>query len=119
MPRDRLSRATFGLALFICLALLGFGIGVLLAEDFDSGRDQLIFGLLVVGGGVFVALGLVVFRQPWPSTGRLVSVGAVAGALGIFWTVLMPVLALALAVMSILRARGVGEADRGSLQLPR
>jgi hypothetical protein len=101
---QRLSTATFALAVFVCLALLGFGIGVLFAEDFDSGSDRLIFGVLVVGGGVLVGLGLLAFRQPWLSAG-LLSIGALAGALGIFWTILMPLLAVALLVMSVLRAR--------------
>lgn len=117
MARDRLSSAEFGLAVFVCLALLGFGVGVLFAEDFDSSTDRLIFGFLVVGGGVLVGLGLLVFRRPWLSAG-LVSIGAVAGALGIFWTILMPLLALALVVLSILRARRAGVAKRVTSDIP-
>ena len=90
---------------------------MLFAEDFDSSRDRLIFGSLVVGGGVLVGLGLLAFRQPWVSAG-LVSIGAVAGALGIFWTILMPLLAIALVVMSVLRAPRAGEAERLSPQTP-
>ena len=57
------------------------------------------------GSGILVFLGLRMSRRsPWLGA-TLISVGAVAGALPIFWTILALVVAVALVVLSIMYAR--------------
>ena len=105
MRRSGLSIVTFVLAALMAAVLLGFGVGVQLFEDFDSGADRLVFGVLVLGGGVLVVLGLLAFRsRPWASA-ALITAGAAMGALGLFWTLLVPLLAVVLAVSTVNVAR--------------
>lgn len=62
---------------------------------------------MLVGGGVLVLAGLrLLLRSPWAAA-VLISVGAVAGSLPVFWTVLLPLVAIALVVLSIVNARRV------------
>jgi hypothetical protein len=73
-------------------------------EDSDT-IDRLLWFIFLVGGGAAVLIGLRLFeRSPWLGT-SFVSVGAVAGALAIFWTVAAPLAAIALVVLSVMCAR--------------
>ena len=60
------------------------------------------------GGGVLVLLGVFKVVNPrWVSVG-LVTVGAVAGALAALWTVVAPLLSIALIVLTVFRTTSPG-----------
>ena len=92
-------------AVFVVAGILG----LLLprhTEGMSIGEEVMWFGLLV-GGGALVLAGLrLVPRAPWVAA-ALVSVGAVAGSLPLFWTLILPLVAIALFVLSIVNARRV------------
>ena len=72
----------------------------------DSGTgDRIVWIGLLVGGGVLLLAGLrMSARSPWPAA-ILISLGALAGALATFWTVVVPIVAITLVVLSIMYAR--------------
>ena len=73
--------------------------------DDSSTGDRIVWIALLVGGGALLLAGLrMSVRSPWPAA-ILISVGALAGALATFWTVLVPIVAITLVVLSILYAR--------------
>jgi uncharacterized membrane protein len=112
MREDRLSAVAFWLTAFLAAVDLGFGVLHPLIGDWDSDTDRLVFGLLVGGGGVLLVVSLVVFRRsPWRAA-VLGGIGAIAGALGLFWTIVIPILAIVLIVLSLLRVRRVGSQQR-------
>jgi hypothetical protein len=70
-----------------------------------SASDQIVWIVLLLGGGVLVLAGLRMFaRSPWGGA-ALVSVGAILGALPIFWTIAALVAAVVLIVWSVITAR--------------
>jgi hypothetical protein len=72
-----------------------------------SASDQIIWIVLLLGGGLLLLAGVRISnRSPWPAA-ALISVGAVLGALPIFWTGLALLVAIALVVLSVLHARRV------------
>ncbi len=75
--------------------------------DEASASDQILWGSLLVGGGILIFAGLRISRRsPWGGF-ALISIGALAGALPIFWTLIAVVVAIALVVLSFLYARRV------------
>jgi hypothetical protein len=73
--------------------------------DGSSTGDQALWFVFLIGGGVLLLAGLRLFqRSPW-SGAALVSLGAVAGALPIFWSVAAPLVAIALIVLSFMYVR--------------
>jgi hypothetical protein len=80
--------------------------------DEAPASDQILWLTLLVGGGVMLAAGLRAFdRSPWAGA-ALVSLGGLAGALVLFWTILAPLIAIALVVLSIIQARRSASAAR-------
>jgi hypothetical protein len=107
----RLTAVTFWLAAFDAAVCSGFGILKPLVGTWNSQTDRLIFGLLVGGGGLLLVAGLIVFRRsPWGSA-VLIGLGAVGGALGLFWTILIPILAIVLIILCVSRARRLGRGE--------
>jgi hypothetical protein len=92
-------------------AVLGIGFvafGVIESTIAIVGRDDIVFFWFpaLCGGGVLVLLGVFRVVSPaWASIG-LVTVGALAGALATVWTIVVPVLALALIALVAERATG-------------
>ena len=73
--------------------------------DDSSTGDRIVWMALLVGGGIVLLAGLrISVRSPWPAA-ILISAGALAGALATFWTVVVPIVAISLVVLSILYAR--------------
>ena len=73
--------------------------------DDAPASDQVIWAVLLIGGGVALLAGLrLIERSPWLGA-VLVSVGAVAGALVVFWTIIVLAVAVALVVLSVVYAR--------------
>ena len=72
-----------------------------------SPADQALWLILLAGGGVLLLGGLWLFqRSPWTGA-ALISLGAVAGSLVLFWTLAVPIVAIALVVLSVRNARRV------------
>jgi hypothetical protein len=72
-----------------------------------SASDQIIWIVLLLGGGLLLLAGVRISnRSAWPAA-ALISVGAVLGALPIFWTGLALLVAIALVVLSVLHARRI------------
>ena len=98
------------LGFFTAVAYLLVGIigGLSLSHwDEASTSDQVLWAVLLVGGGILLLAGLRISRRsPWVGF-VLISVGALAGALPIFWTLIAVVVAVALVVLSFLYARRV------------
>ena len=96
------------LGFFVAVAYLLVGIigGLSLSHwDEASASDQILWVSLLVGGAILILAGLRISRRsPWGAA-ALISVGALAGALPIFWTLIALVLAVALVVLSLLYAR--------------
>jgi hypothetical protein len=95
---------TFVAAAYVLIGLIG---GLLSShwEEASGWSDRIIWVALLVGGGIVLFLGLRISRRsPWLGA-LLISVGAVAGALPIFWTLIALVLAVTLVVLSVIYAR--------------
>ena len=105
-----LEKALVVLGFFTAVAYLLVGIiGALSISHWDeaSASDQILWGSLLVGGGILIFAGLRISRRsPWGGF-ALISIGALAGALPIFWTLIAVVVAIALVVLSFLYARRV------------
>lgn len=82
--------------------------------DDAAASDQILWGALLMGGGVALLAGLrIIERSPrWGAI--LVAVGAVAGALVIFWTVIVIVVALTVVVLAVVYARRLGSPSTAS-----
>jgi hypothetical protein len=72
-----------------------------------SASDQAVWVLLLAGGGALLLAGLRLFRGSPRLGATLVSLGAVAGALALFWTLAVPIVGIALVVLSVMNARRV------------
>ena len=96
------------LGAFVAAAYVIIGIiGGLLASHWEeaSTSDRVIWSVLLVGGGILLFLGLRMSRRsPWLGA-ALISIGAVVGALPIFWTLIAIVVAVVLVVLSVIYAR--------------
>ena len=110
---DRISTATRVLA-----AVLGVGYiaGGVVGAAFDvtggDGSDLAFWLVFLVGGGAIVLIGTFALgSRPVPSA-ALTTIGALAGAVAVFWSVIVPVLAVALALLSIVRSRRAAAAGR-------
>jgi ABC-type antimicrobial peptide transport system permease subunit len=101
-------KTLFWLGWFTGIAYLIIGVvGGVLPQHWEEATlsDQLIWTALLVGAGVAVLAGLrLIDRSRWAGA-ALISVGAVVGALPIFWTGLVLLVAPALVVLSMLQAR--------------
>ena len=91
-------------AIYAVAALLG-----MLAE-FDSLRDTVLWVAFLGGGALLILLGTYAFvNVPWLGA-LLVSVGAAAGGLPLFWTILVPLVAAIVIALSISIARQLSSA---------
>jgi hypothetical protein len=73
--------------------------------DDSSTLDRVLWLVFLLGGAVALLVGLRSFgRSPWLGA-SLVSIGALAGALAIFWTIAVPIAAITLVVLSVMAAR--------------
>jgi len=73
--------------------------------DSTGTGDRVLWLVFLLGGSLALFVGLRSFdRSPWLGA-SLVSTGALAGALAIFWTIAAPLAAIALVVLSVMSAR--------------
>ena len=94
-----------GTVLGILFVLAGVVGGLWPRWDDAGAGDQIVFIALLAGGGAALLAGLRLFRSSPRAGAVLVSLGAVAGALVLFWSVLVPLLAITLVVLSVIHWR--------------
>lgn len=106
MNRNGLVRAAFPLALFLALGYAVAGIVGWIADVTDGDGSDLAFWLIFLLGGAVVLLAGLFLVARWSSASvGLVSVGAMAGAVALFWSVIAPVLAIVLIVLAVVAMR--------------
>ena len=106
MTTETMSRITLWLGLLLGVGYIVAGIAGWIADVTDGDGSDLAFWLVFLcGGGVVLLLGLLRVTSPaWLSV-ALIAVGAVAGAIALVWSVIVPVLAVALIILTVLKAR--------------
>lgn len=106
MERVGITTAAYAVALVLAVGYAAAGIIGLIADVSDGDGSDLAFWLVfLLGGAALLLAGLfLVQRWSWPSV-LLLAVGAVAGAIALVWSIIAPVLALALIVLAVLAAR--------------
>jgi di/tricarboxylate transporter len=105
MRRDK-ALVVLGTTLAVIYVLAGI-IGGLWPSHWDDSatEDRAFWIVFLLGGGLALLIGLRSFgRSPWLGA-SLVSMGALAGALAIFWTIAVPIAAITLVVLSVMAAR--------------
>jgi hypothetical protein len=108
MKRGGLETALLGLGMFTGIAYLIVGVaGAIWPGHWDdaAASDQILWAVFLITGGLLVLAGLRLQRRAPARGAALVSIGAVLGALPIFWALLPLLLAIALIVLSVLHAR--------------
>ena len=96
------------LGAFTGLAYLVVGVaGAIWPGHWDdaSATDQILWAVFLCAGGLGVLAGLRLLRRSPAGGATLVSIGAIVGALPIFWALVPLLLAIALVVLSVLYAR--------------
>jgi len=90
----------FGLtAAYLIAGVAGF------FADFDSTSDTVIWLVLLWGGAALIVAGIFLAEASGWLAATLMSVGAVAGGLALFWTILVPVAVASIIAMSFVIAR--------------
>jgi hypothetical protein len=72
--------------------------------SFDTTKDSVLWLAFLVGGAALMLVGQLAARAGWMSAG-LVSIGAAAGGLPLFWTILVPIAVAAVIACSFALAR--------------
>ncbi len=118
MQQGGLEKALRWLGMFTGVAYLIVGVaGAIWPGHWDdaAASDQIIWAVLLVAGGLLVLTGLRLLRSAPARGATLVSLGAVIGALPIFWALLPLLLAVALIVLSVLYARRAAQSPRAAV----
>ena len=108
MENGLLTKSLFGLGTFAGVAYIIVGIaGAIWPGHWDdaAASDQIIWAVFLVAGGVLILGGLRLVRRSPIGGAALVSIGAVLGALPIFWALLPLLVAVTLIVLSVVYAR--------------
>jgi hypothetical protein len=106
MQRANITAAAFWLALVLGVGYAAAAIVGWIADVTDGDGSDLAFWLvLLLGGAVLILAGLFVARRWSWASAALVSIGAAAGALALFWSILVPVAALVLIGLAVSAAR--------------
>lgn len=110
MRTDRITTAILVIGGVLGVAYVAAGIigGIAIDWGDSRGADRALWIAFLAGGGALLLAGLWALRNasPWVAA-ALVSIGAVAGAVAMFWSVLVPLGAILLVVLSVVRARRV------------
>jgi hypothetical protein len=115
VERDGVATAAQALAGALGIGYVVAGVAGVALGATDGGRDLAVWLGLLVGGGALVLVGSFLFR-PSPFGVLATAIGAVAGALALVWSVVVPVLALALVALSVVRARRAAQGARGAVR---
>jgi len=90
-------------ALYVAAGIVG---GALIDFDGDV-SDRVLWIVFLLGGAAILGAGLYLLRDAATVGAAIaIAVGALAGAVPLFWTALVPLVAIALAVTSIVYTRG-------------
>lgn len=91
----------------MCLGAVYLVLGVvqLVAHTGDSARSLLFWGVTLLGGGAVVLAGVYVAHRSSDAGRAMVTVGAVLGMVSTVWTVVVPVLAVAVVVYAVREPR--------------
>jgi hypothetical protein len=105
-PRLRSAILVVGAILVVLYLAAGIVGGALIDFDGDV-SDRVLWIVFLVGGAAVLGVGLYLLRDAATMGAAIaIAVGALAGGVPLFWTVLVPLVAIALAVTSIVYARG-------------
>lgn len=102
-----LATATFWLAAAVAFVYVSFGVLHPALGDWNSNADRIIFLVVVAGGGLLITAGLFVFKTRPAHAAALIAIGSVLGAVGLVWTLFLPVIAVVLVVLTVRRARAL------------
>ena len=106
MSADRMAMWTKGLGLLLGIGYLFAGLVGWIVDVADGDRGDLAFWLvLLIGGGAALLAGLFYPRLPRGVGLVLAIVGALAGALALLWSILVPLVAIVFVVLLVLRER--------------
>lgn len=106
MRRDRLERAILVLGGLLALATAVVGLIVGLGDDWDSNGERALWFVLTLGGAILLAAGLwYASRTPSMTAVALIVLGALVSGFVIFWSIVIPIAAITVAVMAIIWAR--------------
>ena len=110
-PSHAVSSLTVWLARLVAVAYVVIGIVFFV---FGSSAGANAVGFTLLAGAVLVAVGLYEFRRtsPWLAV-WLVTLGALAGAAMLSWTILVPIAAVALTVLVVRGARRISSVAAG------
>ena len=107
MTKDQLTdRLTIGLGVLYILAGIAETIRAVVTGD---GGIPFWFGTLC-GGGTAILLGILVYRDRPRVYAALVVVGAFAGMMATMWTLLVPLLAIAVIILTLQRTTATAAA---------
>jgi hypothetical protein len=104
--------------MFTAIAYLFVGVaGAIWPGHWDeaAASDQILWAVFLIVGGLLVLAGLRLLHDAPGRGAALVSLGAVLGALPIFWALLPILLALTLIVLSVLYARRAARSSRAAV----
>ena len=89
---------------------VGLVVGLLPSHWKEAGAaDQVLWVVFLAGGGLLLVAGLrSIERSPWLGA-ALISLGSLAGVAALFWTIVAPLAAIALIVLSIMTASRMGK----------
>jgi hypothetical protein len=90
--------------IYVVAALVG------IMAEFDRTRDTVLWVLFLGGGALLILLGHRVSHSSAVQAALLVSLGAAAGALPLFWSILVPLACAVVIALSVGIARQAGSA---------
>lgn len=111
---DTRGRVLLWLGAFTGIAYLIIGVaGAIWPGHWDeaAATDQVIWAVLLCAGGLMVLAGIRRLPRSPAGAATLISLGAILGALPIFWALLPLVLAVTLVVLSVLYVRRAPEGE--------
>jgi hypothetical protein len=99
------ARAVKGLAWFLGVVFILFGIAEVIRVVGWGGGGLAFWFLSLCGGGALILIGtFVITQRPWLSL-TLVAIGCLASTIATMWTLILPILAIALLVLTLLRSK--------------
>jgi hypothetical protein len=105
--RSGLVAAAYPLALVLAVGYAAAGLVGWITDVTDGDGSDLAFWLLFLFGGAALLLAGLFLVPRWSNASvALVSVGALAGAIAVFWSVIVPLLAIVLIVLAVMANRG-------------
>ncbi len=106
MRRGGLETAILVLGGLLALATAVLGLAIGFGDDWDSNGERAFWFVFTLGGAALLAAGLwYAMREPSMTAAALIVVGALVCGFIVFWSIVIPIAALAVAVMTIMWAR--------------